>query len=50
MAAFVQMAPLASQQPAAFLQSAVPAASLPGAWGAAVPQTPSASAAGSSST
>ncbi|CAE8703562.1 unnamed protein product, partial [Polarella glacialis] len=45
--AFVQMSPL-SQQPAAFLQSAVPAASPPGgAWGAAVPQTPSASAAGS---
>ncbi|CAE8619232.1 unnamed protein product, partial [Polarella glacialis] len=48
--AFVQMAPL-SQQPSAFLQSAVPAASPPGgAWEAAVPQTQSASAAGSSST
>ncbi|CAE8641397.1 unnamed protein product [Polarella glacialis] len=44
------MAPLVSQ-PSAFLQSAVPTASPPGgAWGAAVPQTPSASVAGSSST
>ncbi|CAE8646320.1 unnamed protein product [Polarella glacialis] len=46
--AFVQMAPV-SQQPSASLRSTVPAASPPGAWGAAVPQTQPTSVAGSSS-